>query len=242
MIFQDPLSSLNPVYTIGDQLFETLDAHFEMPKSKMEEKIFSTLHDVHLFDPKSIIKSYPHQLSGGMLQRVMIAMALLCDPDILIADEPTTALDVSIQAGILTLLKEIQEKRGMSTLLITHDMGVVAENADEVVVLYAGQKVEEGPVSAIFDHPSHPYTQGLFACRPKLGAKKRLPIIAGQVPSLIEKPEGCLFHPRCPWAMDLCQNGTIPETAIHVPDHLVKCWLFDKELQWKLTDDEAFRS
>ena len=242
MIFQDPLSSLNPVYTIGQQLLEAPFAHFDHTFEKAMEKITKALEDVHLEDSTSILKSYPHQLSGGMLQRVMIAMALLCDPEILIADEPTTALDVSIQAGVLHLLKELQEKRGMSTLLITHDMGVVAENADEVVVLYAGQKMEEGDVLSLFDTPSHPYTQGLFSCRPKLGAKKRLPVIPGAVPSLTDKPQGCLFHPRCPWAMELCQKGNVPELALQGKSQYVRCWLYDQELQWKLSDDETFRS
>lgn len=171
----------------------------------------------------------------------MIAMALICDPEILIADEPTTALDVTIQAQILFLLKELQEKKGMATLLITHDMGVVAENADDVIVMYSGQKVEEGTVESIFDNPSHPYTQALFASRPLKGQSGKLPVIPGHVPSLGNKPEGCLFHPRCRWTMDLCRKGKVAHFALKEKNHIARCWLYDKQLQWKLADEESFR-
>ncbi len=243
MIFQDPLSTLNPVYTIGDQLIETVLTHFKLPQEAAEELVLKTLEDVHLPNAREHLNAYPHQFSGGMLQRVMIAMALLCSPDILIADEPTTALDVTIQAQILALLKELQEKKGMATLMITHDMGVVAEVADEVIVMYGGEQVEEGGVESLFENPSHPYTQGLFAARPDQGMHQgKLPIIEGSVPRVGEMPKGCPFHPRCKYAMEICHTHKTPLFSLQENGHKARCWLFDEELKWKLADEEAFES
>lgn len=234
MIFQDPIAALNPVYTIGSQLFEVAWTHLRLEGARAEATVLKALEDVHLPNPKEIMHLYPHQLSGGMLQRAMIAMALICSPDILIADEPTTALDVTIQAQILSLLKELQEKKGMATLLITHDMSVVAQNADEVIVMYAGDLIEQGSVYDLFDQPAHPYTQALFAARPDPQArKKKLETIPGFVPRITELPEGCPFHPRCRYAMELCKSGNLPLFNLNEPGHTTKCWLYDKELDLK---------
>jgi len=236
MIFQDPISALNPVYTIGDQLLEVVSAHLGLEGEAAKERVIQELESVHLPSPKERMEEYPHQMSGGMLQRAMIAMALLGSPDVLIADEPTTALDVTIQAQILALLKELQEKRGMATLLITHDMGVVAEMADEVIVMYAGEQIEKASVLDLFDNPSHPYTQALFASRPDQAiCKGRLPTISGHVPPITALPKGCRFHPRCVYAMDLCKKGKVSYFPIlNGEEHQVKCWLYDKELEWKI--------
>ncbi len=240
MIFQDPRSSLNPVYTIGDQLMEVCFNHLNLAPTLAKERVIQGLEEVQLIKPERLLKEYPHQLSGGMLQRVMIAMALLCQPDILIADEPTTALDVTIQKQIIELLKGIQKKRGMATLLITHDMGVVAEIADDVVVMYAGQKIEEAPVSHLFEHPSHPYTQALFASRPKRPISEcKLPTIAGSVPRITALPKGCHFHPRCPYVMPLCKQDLIDLFPLPQKNHHARCLLFDEHLQWKLDDNDA---
>lgn len=239
MIFQDPRSSLNPVYTIGDQLMEVCYNHLQMTPNVAKQRVIKTLEEVQLSQPQRLLKEYPHQLSGGMLQRVMIAMALLCEPDILIADEPTTALDVTIQKQILELLQALQQKRGMSTLLITHDMGVVAEIADEVIVMYAGQKIEESPVCNLFDAPSHPYTQALFASRPDRPiAAQRLSTIPGNVPRITHLPKGCHFHPRCPYAMALCKENPIDLYSLPEKKHRARCLLFDEHLQWKLHDND----
>lgn len=239
MIFQDPMSSLNPVFTIGDQLLEVAYSHLRLESEEAKGFVIKALEEVQLANPRDLITLYPHQLSGGMLQRVMIAMALICSPDILIADEPTTALDVTIQAQILQLLRELQEKKGMAILLITHDMGVVAQNADEVVVMYAGDQVEKGSVFSLFDFPSHPYTQALFASRPELGSrKKKLRTILGFVPRITGLPPGCPFHPRCPFAMELCKGGKVPAFPMKEKGHVAKCWLYDKELEAKLTHEE----
>jgi oligopeptide/dipeptide ABC transporter ATP-binding protein len=235
MIFQDPLSALNPVYTIGGQLLESAQLHLELEGEKAIAAVVKALEDVHLPSPKEVMHLYPHQLSGGMLQRAMIAMALICSPDILIADEPTTALDVTIQAQILNLLKELQDKRGMAILLITHDMGVVAQNSAEVIVMYAGHQVEQGSVQALFDHPAHPYTQALFAARPNPHLrKKKLAAISGSVPSIAHLPEGCPFHPRCKYALELCKGGAVPTFQLKERGHHARCWLYDKELDAKL--------
>ena len=227
MIFQDPMSALNPVYSIGDQLLEVANAHLELEGEAAKAMVIKALEDVHLPAPKEMMHLYPHQLSGGMLQRTMIAMALICSPDILIADEPTTALDVTIQAQILHLLKELQDKKGMATLLITHDMGVVAQNGDEVVVMYAGDHVENGSVYALFDQPAHPYTQALYASRPNPNArKKKLATIDGFVPRINQLPTGCPFHPRCQSAMDQCREGLVPSFPVKEKGHTVKCWLY----------------
>lgn len=235
MIFQDPMSTLNPVYTVGEQLKEVVETHFGLTDEAALSLVLKALKDVRLPNPREIIHAYPHHLSGGMLQRVMIAMALICSPDILIADEPTTALDVTIQAQILQLLKELIHKKGMAMLLITHDMGVVAEMADEVCVMYAGEKIENALVCDLFDNPAHPYTQALFASRPGQNLKKhKLSTISGFVPRITELPKGCSFHPRCKWAMEICKEGKVPNFALKEKGHLTKCWLYDKELAAKI--------
>jgi len=208
MIFQDPMTSLNPVLTVGEQIAETLLRHTTMNRREALQKSADLLNRVELPSPEEKLKYYPHQLSGGMRQRVMIAMALACAPRVLIADEPTTALDVLIQAQILELLESL--KKEMSILIITHDLGVVAETAQRVLVMYAGEIVESGPAKALLNDPFHPYTKGLIASIPKLGGKKnsgaRLEEISGNVPSLDQRPSGCPFHPRCSWAMETCKT------------------------------------
>ena len=209
MIFQDPMTSLNPVLTVGEQIAETLLRHTTMNRQEALQKSVDLLSRVELPSPKEKLQYYPHQLSGGMRQRVMIAMALACAPRVLIADEPTTALDVLIQAQILELLGNLKKETGMSILIITHDLGVVAEIAQRVLVMYAGEIVESGPAKALLNNPFHPYTKGLIASIPKLGTKKkpgaRLEEISGNVPSLDQRPSGCPFHPRCSWAMEICK-------------------------------------
>lgn len=236
MIFQDPMSALNPVYSIGDQLLEVVHTHLGLEGEAARQKVIASFEDVRLPNPVECMRQYPHQLSGGMLQRAMIAMAIICEPDVLIADEPTTALDVTTQAQILHLLKELQEKKGMATLLITHDMGVVAEMADRVLVMYAGEYVEEASAENLFDSPAHPYTQALFASRPGLAQSRgKLPAISGHVPRLTEMPAGCRFHPRCPDAMALCKSAQkVPSFSLAEPAHQTACWLYDKDLKWKI--------
>jgi len=229
MIFQDPMSSLNPVFTIGNQLVEVAELHLNLYGDAAIAKAEEVLLRVGIPEAAKRLNDYPHQLSGGLKQRVMIAMALMCEPDILIADEPTTALDVTIQAQVLQLIRELQEKNGMALLLITHDMGVVAEMADDVIVMYAAQGVEKGSVEEIFDHRAHPYTIGLFQSRPTLEQRRgRLQPIPGQVPSFNHLPSGCRFHPRCPSMMEKCRHGTIPDFIIDdCPTHTAKCVLYD---------------
>lgn len=199
MIFQEPMTSLNPVYTIGEQIAEAVILHQKLNRKQAYEAAEEAMRDVGISDPGRRLYEYPHQMSGGMRQRVMIAMALSCKPKLLIADEPTTALDVTIQAQILELLRKLQREKGMSILLITHDLGVVAENADVVAVMYASRIVEYAPVEEVFDHPLHPYTEGLLKSVPKLGAhSERLVSIPGAVPNPAKFPSGCKFHPRCP--------------------------------------------
>lgn len=227
MIFQDPNSALDPVYTIGDQMMEVVQLHLNLYGDEALERIVKVLSEAGISSPHDRLNDYPHQLSGGMKQRVMIAMALICEPDILIADEPTTALDVTIQAQVLELIKELQRKMGMAVLLITHDMGVVAEVADEVIVMYASQGVEIGSVNQIFDHMAHPYTQGLFKSRTSLQPRyERLKSIKGSVPSLTNYPKGCRFHPRCPYVMDKCRQGPVPNFELE-EHHTTLCWLYD---------------
>jgi oligopeptide transport system ATP-binding protein len=202
MIFQEPMTSLNPVYTVGDQIIEAILLHQDVTKRQAIDIAAQSLADVGIADPKARLAVYPHQMSGGMRQRVMIAMALACQPKLLIADEPTTALDVTVQAQILELLRKLQEVRNMAVLLITHDLGVVAENADVVAVMYASHVVEYATVENLFDNPQHPYTQGLFRSMPKLGQSKaagggKLETIPGMVPPPGKFPQGCKFHPRC---------------------------------------------
>jgi peptide/nickel transport system ATP-binding protein len=230
MIFQDPMSALNPVYTIGDQLMEVAELHLGLYGEEAMDRVIQTLEDVRISSPLQRVEEYPHQLSGGMKQRIMIAMALMCEPDILIADEPTTALDVTIQMQVLNLMRDLQEKKGMAILLITHDMGVVAEMADEVLVMYATRIVERGGVDAIFDEMMHPYTQGLFLSRPHLDSKKgELYTIEGMVPPIANLPAGCPFHPRCPHVMEQCRAGRVPTFSPKDKRHTASCWLYEKQ-------------
>ena len=206
MIFQEPMSSLNPCFTIGFQLMEALKTHLDMDKAARRKRAVELLSLVGIPAPESRLSSFPHQLSGGMNQRVMIAMAISCNPKLLIADEPTTALDVTIQAQILDLLLKLQRETGMALVLITHSMGVVAETAERVSVQYAGQKVEERPVRELFADPHHPYTAALLAALPERAHARRLPSIPGVVPGQFDRPVGCLFSPRCTFATDLCRT------------------------------------
>ncbi len=207
MIFQEPMTSLNPVFTLGDQIMEALLLHRYLDRNEAREQAVEMLHRVKIPSPETLIQQYPHQISGGMRQRVMIAMALVCRPKLLIADEPTTALDVTIQAQILELLEELQEEFGMSILLITHDLGIVADLADSVAIMYAGQVAEHAATRELFAHPRHPYTLGLFQSRPRLGMKKaRLDVIPGVVPNPIAFPQGCRFHPRCSFVAEECRQ------------------------------------
>ena len=228
MIFQDPMTSLNPVLTIGEQIIETLLRHTSLSRKKAREKSFRLLEQVEIPSPKQKLDQYPHQLSGGMRQRAMIAMALSCSPRILIADEPTTALDVLIQAQILSLLKRIKKDTQMSILLITHDLGVVAEVAERVMVMYAGEIVESGLVDDIFRSPLHPYTLGLMESIPKLETTQqklpKLKEISGAVPSLLQVPTGCPFHPRCSAAETRCKTDK-PKLKKISQTHSVSCWL-----------------
>ncbi len=206
MIFQEPMSSLNPCFTVGFQLREALKAHLPMNRSERQNRAIELLEQVGLPEPERRLKAYPHQLSGGMCQRVMIAMAIACKPKLLIADEPTTALDVTIQAQILELLLDLQKDTGMALVLITHDMGVVAETAQRVSVQYAGQKVEEQGVRELFASPHHPYTDALLAALPERSTTRRLPSIPGVVPGQFDRPAGCLFSPRCAHADERCRQ------------------------------------
>lgn len=228
MIFQEPMTSLNPVYKIGSQISEILLLHKDISRREAFRQSLEMLHKVGIPRPDEVLDDYPHQLSGGMRQRVMIAIAMACSPRLLIADEPTTALDVTIQAQILELMKEVADGYGTSTLLITHDLGVVAEMCDRVAVMYAGQIVEEGSVDEIFIEPQHPYTKGLLNAIPKIDAdsKQRLQPIRGTVPSLTRMPKGCHFTPRCPFAMDRCAHEK-PELFTLSGTHTSRCWLHE---------------
>ena len=228
MIFQEPMTSLNPVLTIGRQIAEALTLHRGLSRKAALERAGELLKLVHIPEAARRIDQYPHQLSGGMRQRVMIAMALACNPRLLIADEPTTALDVTIQAQILDLMRELQEKTGTAIVLITHDLGVVAETAQRVVVMYAGRKVEEAPVGELFARPRHPYTEGLLASMPRLDdaqtqARSRLSEIPGTVPSLKEDIAGCLLAPRCRYATERCRRE-YPPLEEKQPAHFAACW------------------
>jgi len=226
MIFQEPMTSLNPVMTIEAQVAESLDIHQSLSKSETTEKVVDLLQKVRIPSARERLKNYPTQFSGGMRQRIMIAMAISCDPDLLIADEPTTALDVTIQAQILELLAQLKEETHMSILLITHDLGVVAEFADRVIVMYAGEIVEEAVTLELYKNPKHPYTKGLLNSLPKLGDDApRLSAIDGYVPSLSKLPSGCPFHPRCPYAMPKCSQD-VPMVKEVEPNHLVRCFLY----------------
>jgi len=224
MIFQEPMTSLNPVFTIGDQIGEAIRLHQKTGRRETRERVIDMLRLVEMPEPARRVDEYPHQLSGGMRQRVMIAMALSCNPKLLIADEPTTALDVTIQAQILELLASLQERFGMALLLITHDLGVVAEQADEVLILYAGRIVEHAPVADLFAHPLHPYTRGLLDSIPKVGAARtrRLRAIAGTVPRLTHLPSGCRFRDRCALAVAECATVD-PPLEEKTADHHAAC-------------------
>ena len=225
MIFQEPMSSLNPSMRIDKQMIEGIRLHTPLTTAEARKKAADILSQVGIPDPQRVLKNYPHQLSGGMSQRVMIAMAMSCEPDLLIADEPTTALDVTIQAQILELMKKIQQDKGMSILLITHDLGVVAEMCSRVIVMYAGKIVEEAPVEILFANPTHPYTQGLIASVPKLGSGvKVLPSIPGSVPDLSAMPKGCRFAPRCKYATEKCHQEQ-PELLSVGEKQKCRCWL-----------------
>ncbi len=224
MIFQDPMTSLNPVFTVGDQIAEGIRAHFKVSKADARDRSLHLLQEVGIPDPTARLDAYPHQLSGGMRQRVMIAMSLAAEPEILVADEPTTALDVTVQAQILEVLDRLRETRGMAVLLITHDLGIVAGRADRVAVMYAGQIVEEAPTARLFAAPSHPYTVGLFASVPRItGPVRRLTPIQGSVPAPTDWPSGCRFRPRCPLAFD--KSETMPPLLPVGPEHRMRCWL-----------------
>jgi peptide/nickel transport system ATP-binding protein len=227
MIFQDPMTSLNPVHSIGRQLVEAVQLHRDVTKRVARARAVELLKAVGIPKAETRIDDYPHQFSGGMRQRVMIAMALINDPDLLIADEPTTALDVTTQAQILALMKRLQEDFGSAILIITHDLGVVAEVADEVLVMYAANVVEQAEVHNLFNQPQHPYTWGLMGSLPRLEADvERLTQIPGQPPSLLRPPAGCRFHPRCPYVMEVCKT-TVPELkpTQRDPEHLERCHL-----------------
>jgi oligopeptide/dipeptide ABC transporter ATP-binding protein len=224
MIFQEPMSALNPVLTVGDQIAEGMRLHLALSRRDARTRTLELMREVGIADVEKRIDEYPHQLSGGMRQRVMIAMALGCSPDVLLADEPTTALDVTVQAQILALLRGIQQDRGLAIVLITHDLGVVAEMADRVAVMYAGRIVEETSVARLFDAPAHPYTQALFRSRPHLAKRgERLATIEGVVPGVGRFPPGCRFHPRCGEARDECRVAP-PSTVILAGGHRVECF------------------
>jgi oligopeptide/dipeptide ABC transporter ATP-binding protein len=233
VIFQEPKSSLNPVLKVSTQLLEVLKVHQDAGRPPRQEEAVRMLKEVGIPDPERRIHNYPHELSGGMAQRVMIAMGMACAPDLLIADEPTTALDVTIQAQVLDLIRTLRKERGMAVMLITHAMGVVAEMADVVTVMYAGTAVEEAPTLNLFDEPLHPYTRGLIASIPVMGQRKeRLEVIPGRVPNLIDMPPGCRFAPRCrariEHGLEKCTVEEPPMIEAR-PGHLVRCWLYEGE-------------
>jgi oligopeptide/dipeptide ABC transporter ATP-binding protein len=230
LIFQEPMTALNPVFTIGNQIEETLRVHGRATRRTARQKAIELLDAVSVPEPHVRVRDYPHQLSGGLRQRALIAMALACDPTLVIADEPTTALDVTIQAEILDLLRSLQKKMGLALLLITHDLGVVAEMADRVAVMYAGRIVEEAPVAALFSAPAHPYTQGLLASIPGGAPGTKLQAIQGTVPPLGELPSGCSFTPRCRKRFEPCPQAH-PGTTVLPPDHTVKCYLYSDSVE-----------
>jgi peptide/nickel transport system ATP-binding protein/oligopeptide transport system ATP-binding protein len=231
MIFQDPMSSLDPVFTIGNQMAEVFRLHQGVSKKEAKDRSIEMLRLVKIPAPEKRVSEYPYQMSGGMRQRVMIAMALACRPQVLIADEPTTALDVTIQAQILDLMLQLKEELDTAIILITHDLGIISEAAQRVIIMYAGMVVEEARTDDIFDNPCHPYTQGLLQSVPamteKVGNDSRLQEIPGVVPGLHDLPKGCLFHPRCHQRMDICRQ-TPPELTDISPSSSVRCWLFSR--------------
>jgi peptide/nickel transport system ATP-binding protein len=224
MIFQEPMTSLNPAFPVGEQIAEALLRHRNVSREEAKNQSIEMLRRVRIPSPERRAKDYPHQLSGGMRQRVMIAMALACNPKLLIADEPTTALDVTIQAQILELMRALREELGTAIILITHDLGVIAELADDVAVMYAGKVIERCSAEKLFAEPQHPYTIGLLGSIPRLHMEReRLAAIQGFVPDAAALPEGCRFHPRCPFAVDRCRNE-IPELKEIAANHFVACW------------------
>jgi peptide/nickel transport system ATP-binding protein len=224
MIFQEPMTSLNPAFTIGDQIGEVLTTHQHLSPAAARARTIELLRRVHIPAPETRVDDYPHQLSGGMRQRAMIAMAIACGPKLLIADEPTTALDVTVQAQILDLLRELRRDNDMAMVLITHDLGVIAEMADEVAVMYAGRIVESAPVSALFEDTQHPYTIGLLGSLPRLDQRKEaLDAVEGSVPDALHMPTGCRFHPRCPFVLPRCRQDSPPLTEVRA-GHRVACW------------------
>ena len=226
MIFQDPQSSLNPVFTVGDQIMEPIRLHMKLGHRQARDRALRLMEQVGIPQAKERMKYYPHQLSGGMKQRVMIATALSCDPEILIADEPTTALDTTIKAQILDIFCDLKQKKDMSTLFITHDLGTVAGIADRIIVMYGGRIAEAGSVLDIFDRPKHPYTWGLLNCLPAISERReKLSPIPGIIPSLIDPPEGCIFYPRCPRRMPVCQQKR-PEEFVISEGHIAACYLY----------------
>jgi len=233
MIFQEPMTSLNPVFTIGAQIIEAIRLHQNVDKKEARLRAIEMLDKVRISEPERRVDQYPHEFSGGMRQRAMIAMALSCNPRLLIADEPTTALDVTIQAQILDVLRALQADVGMSILIITHDLGIIAETADDVAVMYASKVVEYAPVGELFGNPIHPYTHGLFRSRPEPGKPKseKLETIEGMVPSPLRFPAGCKFHPRCPYQQSLCRTEE-PELRELSPGHQVRCH-FAGELKYE---------
>ena len=239
MVFQEPMTSLNPAYIVGEQIMEALLRHRPMDRTQARARALDMLAQVRIPAPEQRLHEYPHQLSGGMRQRVMIAMALVCQPRLLIADEPTTALDVTIQAQILALMAQLQSDMGTAIVLITHDLGVVAEVADEVVVMYAGKVVERAPVQALFDTPQHPYTVGLLGAIPRLDlAQHRLASIEGQVPSPLQRPAGCGFAPRCPFAQERCHIQAPALQTVGL-DHTSACWRAPLDAAALLAPEEA---
>ena len=242
MIFQEPMTSLDPVFTIGHEIMEAIQLHSSLNKKEARNKTIETLEIVGIPDAEKRINNYPHELSGGMKQRAMIAMALSCNPSLLIADEPTTALDVTIQAQILRLINELKEKFGASVMLITHDLGVVAEMCEWVAVMYAGHIVEHTDIDTLFSNPLHPYTKGLNKSIPRLDVEvERLDTIRGLVPNLIDLPSGCPFHMRCNYGMEKCINK-MPQLIEVEKNHLIKCHLFTEKKRDDERDDEIDRS
>ncbi|RWH67694.1 ABC transporter ATP-binding protein [Mesorhizobium sp.] len=232
MIFQDPMSSLNPVYTVGRQIAEAVQIHTKASRSESMAKAEEMLRLVRIADPERRVNNYPHEMSGGMRQRTMIAMALACSPELLIADEPTTALDVTIQAQILRLIVDLKERTGTAVMFITHDLGVVAETCQRVIVMYAGRIVEQASVMDLFARPAHPYTQGLMRSvpDPRRGRQRRLPEIPGIVPSLREAIVGCSFAPRCPFAIDICREKRPPLRDVG-SSHAAACWRVEEVMR-----------
>ena len=227
MIFQEPMTSLNPVYTVGEQIMEAVRLHQGVDDKAARQRAVDMLGRVNIGNPDQTVDGYPHQLSGGMRQRIMIAMALSCDPKLLIADEPTTALDVTIEAQILELIEELQRELGMSVMFITHDLDVIGEIADRVIVMYTGKVVERAKTEDIFYNPSHPYTQALLKSIPKIGRDTKLEPISGSVPNLLNLPNGCYFAPRCPHAMEKCAKDDPPVFEVG-ESHFARCWLHEQ--------------